>query len=153
MKNTKKKISKSTPQVKKFSIFDWLKEVSYNKNVWSGFSEEQKKTFDPFMLNRFLSMNEDYIELINYISFIPLNEKEKYYRIYCDLLPKKQFWSKYIKSTKKQPNKELIKYLTIYFECGSEEVTEYIELLDSGKITECLIDMGLEIKTIKTLLK
>ena len=146
MKNTKK-------QTNNFTIFDWLKEVTYNKTPWNNFTNDQIKSFEPYMVNRFLSMNSDYLELVNYIQTIPYTEKEKYYRIYCDLLPKKQFWSKYIKSSTKQPNKDLIQYLTVYFECGSSEVMEYIELLGKDGITNCLTAMGIDDKEIKKLLK
>ena len=64
MKNTKKPANS-------FTIFDWLKEVSYNKSPWDSFSNEQKKSFEPYMINRFLSMNKEYIELINYIQITP----------------------------------------------------------------------------------
>jgi hypothetical protein len=105
------------------------------------------------MINRFLSMSSDYLEVVNYVQIIPYTEKEKYYRVYCSLLPKKQLWSKYIKSSTKQPNKELIQYLTVYFECGSNEVMEYIELLGKDGITNCLTAMGVDDKEIKKLLK
>ena len=82
MKSTKKLASS-------FSIFDWLKEICYIKSDWNKFSNEQLKTFEPYMINRFLSMNEDYTELVNYVQAIPYSEKEKYYKLYCNLLPKK----------------------------------------------------------------
>lgn len=140
-------------QANNFTIFDWLKEVTYNKTPWNNFTSDQIKSFEPYMVNRFLSMNPDYLELVNYVQTIPYTEKEKYYRIYCDLLPKKQFWSKYIKPSAKQPNKDLIQYLTVYFECGSNEVMEYIELLGKDGIANCLTAMGIDDKEIKKLLK
>lgn len=146
MKSTKK-------QTNSFSIFDWLKEVSYTKSPWNKFTNEQIKSFEPYMINRFLSMNSNYLELVNYVQTIPYTEKEKYYRVYCDLLPKKQFWAPYIKSKTTQPNKDLIQYLTVYFECGSNEVVEYIEILGKDGITNCLTDMGVDNKEIKKLLK
>jgi AAA+ ATPase superfamily predicted ATPase len=105
------------------------------------------------MINRFLSMSSDYLELVNYVQTIPYTEKEKYYKIYCDLLPKKQFWSKYIKSNIKQPNKDLMKYLTTYFECSSKEVTEYLNLLNENQIKDILSDFGIDNKDIKKLIK
>jgi hypothetical protein len=105
------------------------------------------------MINRFLSMNEDYTELVNYVQAIPYSEKEKYYKLYCNLLPKKQFWSKYIKSETKSPNKDLIQHLTIYFECSSKDVIDYIGFLDKTIISQCLSDMGIEDKEIKKLIK
>lgn len=140
-------------QASNFTIFDWLKEITYNKSPWNKFSNEQIKTFEPYMINRFLSMSSDYLELVNYVQTIPYTEKEKYYKIYCDLLPKKQFWSKYIKSNTKQPNKDLMKYLTTYFECSSKEATEYLNLLNENQIKDILSDFGIDNKDIKKLIK
>jgi hypothetical protein len=140
-------------QVSKFTIFDWLKEVTYDKTPWESFSDEQKKSFDPYMLNRFLSMNKNYLELVNYIQTIPINGNEKYYKIYCDLLPKAKIWNKYIKSESKSRNKELIKYMVLYFECSSSEIDKYLDLLSKEQIKDILSDFGIDSKKIKELIK
>jgi hypothetical protein len=148
MPRTKTKVSKA-PKTNKLSIFDWLKEISYNKSPWNKFSDDDKKSFEPYMINRFLSMNESYIELVNYVQTIPYTEKEKYYVLYCNMLPKKQFFSKYIKSTIKQPDVDLIENLTCYFECSKREVEDYLNILSVEDIKQCLTDMGIENKTKK----
>lgn len=68
-------------QFKKFTVFDWLNEITVNKREWSEFNDEDKKEFNPYLINRFLSMNENYIELVNFVQTIPYTEKEKYYNI------------------------------------------------------------------------
>ena len=146
MKNT-------TQRVNSFSIFDWLKEVTYIKSNWDVFSNEQIKSFEPYLINRFLSMSKSYVELINYVQTIPYTEKEKYYKVYCSLIPKQQFWSKYIKQTGKQHNVDLIKYMTVYFECNSKDAIDYIDILDKDAIIKCLSDVGIESKEIKKLIK
>ena len=47
------------------TLFDWVNEVKTKKRKWESFSEKDKKTFSPYMIHRFLSMNLDYIELAN----------------------------------------------------------------------------------------
>jgi hypothetical protein len=140
-------------QTNNFTIFDWLKEINYNKSPWSKFSDEHKKSFEPYMINRFLSMNKDYIELVNYVQTTPYSEKEKYYKIYCNFLPKKQFWSKYIKAEKSNINDELIKHISFYFECASKDAIDYIDLLNKDQLKEILSGLGIEDKEIKKLLK
>jgi hypothetical protein len=83
------------------TLFDWLKEITLNKTSWENFSEKDRESFNVFMINRYLSMNIDYIELVNYIQTIPFAEKEKYYTIYCQMIPKKNVFLKYTKSNKK----------------------------------------------------
>ena len=90
-------MTNKTQQNKSFTIFDWLKEITYTKSPSSKFSNEEWESFNPYMISRFLSMSKDYIELVNYVQNIPYTEKEKYYKIYCELIPKKQFFQKKIK--------------------------------------------------------
>ena len=61
----------------KMSLFDWLKEITSKKSDWDSFEDKDKETFNPYMIHRFLSMNEDYVELVNYIQTIPYTEKGK----------------------------------------------------------------------------
>jgi hypothetical protein len=140
-------------QANKFTIFDWFQEVTYNKTSWDSFSNEQKKSFEPYMINRLLSMNKDYLELINYIQMLPITDKEKYYKIYCGLVPKKKIWNKYIKSSSSSKNKELINYMTLYFECSNKEVSEYLDLLSKEQIKDILYGFGIDDKKIKEVLK
>ena len=84
--------------MKKMSLFDWLKEITYKKTDWDVFEDKDKDTFNPYMVHRFLSMNEDYVELVNYIQTIPYTEKGKIYKIYKNLLPKDNRFLKYTKS-------------------------------------------------------
>jgi hypothetical protein len=88
---TKKEVSK------KMSIFDWLKEITYNKSPWNSFSEEDKESFNVYMTHRFLSMNPDYIEFVNLIQRFSYNYKEKIYNLYIRMIPKKNLFLKVLK--------------------------------------------------------
>ena len=96
------------------NIFDWTKEIMTRKRSWSSFSEEEKKIFNPFMIHKILSMNYNYIGIVNYIQKIPHNEKEKIYRVYCDMIPKKFIFSPFIKA--KKDKKEIEHLFRIYEE-------------------------------------
>ena len=48
-------------------LFGWLKEITLYKSDIEDITEDSWKTFQPFMINRYLSMNPDYIEIVNYI--------------------------------------------------------------------------------------
>ena len=49
------------------NLFDWLNEISYKKSPWSSFSKDDKDNFNSYMINRFVSMKPDYIDLVNLI--------------------------------------------------------------------------------------
>jgi len=140
-------------QSKKFTIFDWLNEITYSKRNWSEFNEEEKNEFNSYMINRFLSMDKDYIELVNFIQTIPYTEKEKYYNIYKQLIPKRKVWLKYIKSKIKDPNSELIEIIANHFEFSQREAKIYLEYLGKDEIQNILTQRGIEETKIKKLLK
>ena len=49
------------------NLFDWLNEVTYYKRPWSTFTDEDKTEFNTYMINRFISMNSSYIDIVNLI--------------------------------------------------------------------------------------
>ena len=98
-------------------------------------------------------MNPDFLELVNEVQIILPQNKKEIYSIYKEFIPKNNKWSKYIKSKVKQPNKDLVEYIRNYFQCSSKESREYINILDTQKISHILTDIGLNKKEIKPLLK
>ena len=88
--------------VKKKSLFDHVNQVTsvQNPNYWEDISDEDKKTWSNYMVNRFLSMKSDWIELVNEVQKYPLEPKELY-KVYTSILPKKKQWLRYIKGDKK----------------------------------------------------
>ena len=45
------------------TLFDWLKELTGKKRDWDSFSDKERESFNPYMVNRFLSMHKPFIEL------------------------------------------------------------------------------------------
>jgi len=105
------------------------------------------------MIHRFLSMNPDYLEIVNYVQDFPPQEKRMIYNIYREFIPKNNKWSKYVKSKVKQPNKDLTDHIKDYFQCSSKEAKEYINILATTEISRILTNRGLNKKEIKPLLK
>lgn len=135
------------------NFFQILKYITEEKKLFNLLTEEEIKNINPFMLNKYLSQNKDYIDIINYIQFIPYEEKEKYYKIYNNLIPLKKVWLQLPKSKDKQPNKDLLNYLVKYFECSQKEIKDYLSLMDKQQVKEILENMGVEDKEIQKLLK
>ena len=135
------------------TLFNWLDNLTLNKQDWDSFSNEDKESFNPYMMHRFISMYEPYIDLVNVIQKIPYVEKEKIYTAYKTLLPKKKTYFKYIKGNNKVANSDLISYITSYFMCSTREAKEYIILLAKEEIEHILSKMGVNDKEIKKLIK
>jgi len=134
-------------------IFDWLKQITYEKQPWDSFTEEDKVSFNPYMIHRFLSMNPEYIEFVNLIQNIPYIEKEKIYKLYLYMIPKKNMFLKYIKSSRTKTKEELLQHLASHYECSLREADEYYHMLHNDTIKGILKKRGVDDKEIKKLVK
>ena len=47
------------------SFIDWINQLLVNKKHWDEFTEDEQKKFSPFIINRWLSMDKDFIEIVN----------------------------------------------------------------------------------------
>ena len=138
------------------TIFDWISQILVSKKPWDSFPESDKKTFNAFIINRWLSMDIEFIEIINYFqkNSIGTLEPKETYKLYCDVLPKGKRFNKYIKGKKsKKYNKELVNMLVNHYETSKLQVEEYIELLSKDEIISILKVYGVDKKTIKKLVK
>lgn len=135
------------------NLFDWLKEINYKKSPVDSFTNKDWDEFNAYMVHRFLSMNSDYLELVNEVQSLPPTDKKQIYSIYREYIPKNNKWNKYIKSNIKQRNKDLIQYLTNYFQLSTREVKEYLKFLGNKEVMKILSQLGIEDKEIKKLLK
>ena len=135
------------------SIFDWLKAINTTKPPVESFTDKDWEVFNSYMIHRFMSMNQDFIEVVNYVQELPPQEKRMIYNIYREFIPRNNQWNKYIKSKVKQPSKELLEKLSSYWECSKIEAKDYMNLLDIKQIRRILGDHGLEKKEITKILK
>ena len=126
--------------------------MSYDKEPWSSFSNEEHEIFNNFMINKIISMNPNYIELVAEIQEHQL-PKQRLYEFYCKTLPKQKFFNKYIKPSKQQYVKEVLSLLSEYFQISTREVLDYCNILTQQDITTILQQLGKEEKEIKKLLK
>ena len=63
------------------TVFDWINQILVHKKHWNDFTEDEQKKFSPFIINRFLSMDKEFIEIVNMFqkySIGTLNSKEIY---------------------------------------------------------------------------
>jgi len=139
---------------KLFTIFDFVKAIIDTKQDWDTFTPEQKKTFNNYMIHKFLSMNPKYIEIVNYIQGLNFKDNQKLYEVYCFMIPKsKNTYSPYIKSNTKKASPEASQQVAEYFECSISEADEYISLTDTKWLENILTVKGIDEKEIKKLLK
>lgn len=135
------------------TLFNWLDNITVGKQDWDSFEETDRESFNPYIIHRFVSMYEPYVDLVNIAQKIPPAEKEKIYLLYKNMLPKKKIFFKYVKSNYKSSNDELVAKLADYFSCSLGEAEEYSTLLDRTGVESILSKMGVNEKEIKKLVK
>ena len=138
------------------TIFDWINQILVKKTHWNDFTKDEQKKFSPFIINRWLSMDKEFLEIVNFFQKYSIGtlEPREVYKWYCDMLPKGKRFNKYIKGKKdKKYNTELIDIMVMHFECSKSQVKDYLELIAKDELIEILEKYGMNEKTIKRLLK
>ena len=138
------------------TIIDWMNQLLVHKKQWESFDDVDKKSFNSFIINRWLSMDKDFLEIVNYFQKYSIGtlEPREVYKWYCDMLPKGKRFNKYIKGKKdKKYNTELLNIMVMHFECSKSQVKDYLDLIAKDELIEILGKYGMNEKTIKRLLK
>ena len=136
------------------TIIDWMNQLLVHKKHWNDFTEDEQKKFSPFIINRWLSMDKDFIEFVNAFQKYAIGtlEPREVYKWYCDILPKGKRFNKYIKGKgAKKFDKELVEIMSSHFECSKLQTKQCLELIDKEELKNILEMYGLDKKKIERL--
>jgi hypothetical protein len=144
--------------VKKKSLFDHVNQVTsvQNPNYWDEISDEDKKSWSNYMINRFLSMKSEWTDLVNEIQKYPLESKELY-KVYTSILPKKKQWLRYIKGDKKMKHpKWVYEIVAKHLQCSMREASDAVEMFEistggQSELADILFKYGVEDKEVRKL--
>ena len=119
--------------------FDHIKNLHTKQRTWDDFNDEEKKSFNIYIINKALSMNPNYLSIVNMVQRYTNNllDPKEVFNLYFNLLPNKFRFYKWIKGTKDK-NKEKYQILAQHFKCSSREAKDYIELLNKKEINKIL---------------
>jgi len=143
------------------TIFDHIAHLTHKKKSWDKLSKLDQKSFSPYLINRWLSMNEGLIEIIDMFqqyTIGPLSKKHVY-QLYYDVLPQANVRAKYIKGKKADKyNKDLVTFVKDHYETSKREAEGMIDILIlTNEGLQSLVDAmkiyGKTEKEIKKLLK
>jgi hypothetical protein len=118
-------------------IFDHITAITAEQNpsYFDGLSDEDLKSWSNFMINRFLSMKPEWVELI--ATLLPLTqtlEPKEMYKLYISVIPKGKYFLKYIKGKSADKYEEfLVDLIKIEFQCSQKEAMDYIEVLYASR--------------------
>jgi|TARA_B100000035_G_scaffold26188_1_gene20490 hypothetical protein len=136
--------------------FDFLKLV-HNKNVkWEDLNKEEQKGWNTFIINRALSFNSNYLDIVNNIQPYTSGQltSADIFKYYQDMLPTNFRFQKWIKGKKeKKYNPQLLALLSGYFECSCKQAEDYLNVMKKKDIKTLLTSIGLQEGEIKKLIK
>lgn len=117
---------------KKRSLFDHLQAVYTDQSVdyWDNLSREDQKTYSVFMINRFISMNMNFVDVVNTFQqyWGGVTDRESYL-FYSQFLPKGKQWNKYISGKKGKKHEDwVIALIAKHFEVSKYEAADYVDL-------------------------
>ena len=122
--------------------FDHIKNLHTKKRRWEDFNDEEKKSFNVFIINKGLSMNPNYLGIVNMVqNFTGLNQiisPKEVFNIYFNLLPNNFRFYKWIKGEKTKKDKEKAEYLAMHFKVSTREAHDYLQILDRKTINSII---------------
>jgi hypothetical protein len=133
--------------------------ITDKKTPWDVLSDSDKKSFTPYIINRWLSMNMYFIELVNELQRYTIGQisPEETYKLYYDILPKQKQFNKYIKGKKADKyNPALVELLSMHFLVSEKEAMEYIDMYQETSLNtlkEIIKKYGKTDKEVDKLLK
>jgi hypothetical protein len=120
-------------------LFDHLKNLTSNKIEFDDHNDEQYSSYDPYIINRFISMDNMYVDLVNNINMFDGIPKKNHYDYYFNFLPKRNHYFKYIKKNKvSNDEKEIDRILMDYFQIGQKDVDRYREFLTEEQLNDII---------------
>ena len=118
-------------------LFDHINAITTEQdpNYFDKLTEEDLKSWSNFVINRFLSMKPEWVELV--ATLLPLTQTlqpKEMYKLYISVIPKGKYYLKYIKGKGEEKYEEfLIDLIKKEFVCSEKEANDYIEVLYSSR--------------------
>jgi hypothetical protein len=118
-------------------LFDHLNAITSEQdpNYFDKLSEEDLKSWSNFMVNRFLSMKPEWVELI--ATLLPLSQTlspKEMYKLYINVIPKGKYFLKYIKGKGEEKYEQfLVDLIKKEYLCSERDAIDYIEVLYSTR--------------------
>ena len=118
--------------------FEHVKNLHTKKKRWEDFNDEEKKSFNVYIINKTLSFNPNYLGIVNMVqNYTGLNQvlsQKEVFNLYFNLLPTKFRFYKWIKGEKTKKEKEKAEYLAMHFKVSTREAYDYLKILDKKTI-------------------
>lgn len=157
----KKEIQQDELSTKPATFFDLLNYLTIDKRQYDTLSESERKLISPYMLNRYLSMDMGFIEIVSEFQKYTIStlKNAEVYKLYLDILPKSKIYFKYIKAAADDKyDQKLISCFQTILNISSREALEYLIVLSKSNelntiCEDVLVRCGVEDKERNKILK
>ena len=118
-------------------LFDHLNAITSEQDpkYFDKLTDEDLKSWSNFMINRFLSMKPEWVELI--ASLLPLTQTlqpKEMYKLYINVIPKGKYFLKYIKGKSEDKYEQfIVDLLKKEYDCSENQAIDYLEVLYSTR--------------------
>ena len=110
--------------------FDFLKLVHDKKIKWEDLNEDEQKTYNKFIINRALGLNNNMLDVVNRLQGYDITPKESF-KYYQSKTGNKFKFNKWIKGQKsKSFNPHLVAIVSTHLECSSKQAEDYLNILE-----------------------
>ena len=157
----KKRTTSKTNGIKKKSFFDHVNHIRKDQSpmYYTTLSDDDKKSFNHFMILRALSMDADIVEeMAELYAIFDKIPSAQFYQLLIAIVPKSTKFYPWVKSKKFKHHKELLKIFSERFNISMYQSNDYMNLLlrsNNGKaeLEMILQSTGLSEKEINKLLE
>ncbi|KKN26494.1 hypothetical protein LCGC14_0874100 [marine sediment metagenome] len=148
--------------MKRKSLFNHLNAIYTDQSAdyYDELSVEDRKTYSIYMINRLVSMNIDFVEIVNaFQKYWEIVKNRESYLFYSQCLPLGKQWNKYIKPKVEPKHEEwVVRLIAFHFEVSQLEATDYIDLFmatpeGKARLKEILEMYGTEPRKIKKVVR
>lgn len=119
------------------SLFDHIKAITSEQdpNYFDKLGDDDLKSWSNFMINRFLSMNPDWIELVSTIlPFTQTMDPKDVYKLYINIIPKGKYYLNYVKGKKSAEYEDfIVELVKKEYSCSEKQAEDYLDILYSTK--------------------
>jgi hypothetical protein len=119
------------------TLFDHINQIYVKQDIgyFDNLEEEDRKTYSIYMINRFISMNMDYLPVVNEIQqyWCQIGPRESYL-YYSQCLPSKKQFNKYIKGSQEDSfEKWVVEIVAKHFDVSKADAIDYLLIYYSSR--------------------
>jgi hypothetical protein len=138
-------------------LFDFIAGITENQTTefFDSLTESERKKYKAsrYMIHRFLSMNSNYLPVVDELQKYTGIPDRCHYLFLTNILPRGRQFNKYIKGDKEgKYEKWLVDLVAKHFQVSTVEATQYIEIYylhDKSGLRELCEKYGVDSKTLK----